>query len=96
MLSNKIKQLLTKIVTFSIICSSLNIFLFNEKNIFLNITIFILDIAIGVVIQYELISMLKQYKGTNPKKYKIQIILASIVLWGMVWTFSSRNFYMIF
>ena len=96
MLSNKVKQLLTKIFTFSIICSALNIFLFNEKNIFLNITIFILDIVMGGVIQYELISMLKQYKGTNPKKYKIQTILASIVLWVIIWTLSSRDFYMIF
>lgn len=96
MVSNKAKQLMFKICTFSIICSTLNIFLFEERNVFMNITIIILDIAIGGVAQYELVSMLKQYEGTNPKKYKVQTILGSIVLWWLVWFFSSRYFYMIF
>lgn len=95
-MSHKVKQLLTKIVTNSTICFTLNFFLFNEKNVFMNIIIFTLDIAIGSAIQYELISMLKIYEGTNTKNYKIKTILGSIILWGVVWIFSSRNFYRIF
>ena len=88
-LSKKSKQ----IIILLSICSVLSTLLFSEINVLMNnIIILLLFIGIGGVVQYELMNLLKQYKESNLKDYKIYIILGSISVWTIVLSISSKYY----
>ena len=84
-LSKRAKQL----IMFLIICIVL-ITLLYDKN---NIVISVLYITIGCISQYDLINILKTHNKISSKERKINIIVGSIILWILIFLFSSKYLY---